>query len=545
MLFHFVLFPIFLLAIVNLGAFFSYLLSRVMKLQIGIADDLSIQGIIGLFFLGMLGLIFNFFLSLSSPLFLSTIGACIVSGGIILLKERPRFPVADIFALAVISAILAPLAGSMRSGSDGGLYHLPHQLWLRNESIVFGLANLNGRFGFSSLYEYMSSPLWVKEQFTTLSYLQLSFVVYFLLFLIKQVTISRTTHLTLLLGIAVNMAVYTGYMGTAMAYTYTDLPAGLIFATAFIYGHWFLFREHAIQRGEWTIFSILLLSAVFYKASTILLFFWMIFVIFYRILFKKDSFAECMFGLTVPIVFLLIFLIKNFITTGCLLYPEAASCLDVPWAATKNAINEANWITAWARHPNTRLYSLHSYSWFLEWWIPNYQIFLTKLLIAGLFVAILFGGIAIKTRLRSIKILDIRLWAAVVFVLSAFLFWFWKAPNPRFGIGVFVLLFPVLFLFIHGNVLEETKKSRYFLQVTAVIAVMIFACRIGVPWERISLKNALTFTALRVENPEVVKDATWGVRPKKGQQCWIVPECAPFDRNPKSTLYGQDAFYSR
>jgi len=542
MIYHFILFPLFLLAIISLGAFFSYLLAEVMHLHEGIIDDLSIQGIVGLFFLGMVGVVFNFFLPLASQVFLGMIGTCIVAGGIILIKEKVRFLASDIFVFVLISVILAPLAGVLAPGYDGGLYHLPQQLWLRNESIVVGLANLHGRFGFGSLYEYISAPLWIKEQFTMLSYLQVSFLVYFLFFLIKQVRISRGTHLILLLGVTVNLALFSGYLN--LVYTLTDIPSGLIFSSAFIYGHWLLFREEVVQRGEWTVFAILLLSAVFYKLSAAILIFWMIFVLLYRISSAKDSVRECILGLAIPICILLIFLIKNFITTGCVLYPEVASCLDVSWAATKNAINDANWVTAWARHPRSGLYSLQDTSWFLNWWFPNNQVFLVKLLKAGLSVGVLYAGVALITRFRSFKILDIRLWAAVVFALLSFSFWFLKAPTPRFGIGAFILLFPVLFLFLHASVFEETEKLRKFLQMIAVFAVMIFVCRIGEPWKRVSFENALTFNALTVPKKEVKKDPVYGVRPKKGDQCWTVPECAPYGRPPKSSWHGRTTFYS-
>lgn len=545
MIYHFVLFPLFLLAIISLGAFFSYLLSKVMQLHKGIVDDIGIQGIVGLFFLGTLGFIFNFFLPLASPLFISTIITCVVAGGIIITKEKSRFLISDIFILALISVILAPLAGENGPGYDGGLYHLPHQLWLRSESIIFGLANMHGRFGFSSLYEYISAPLWINEQFTMLSYLQVSFLVYFLFFLIKQVSIARGTHLVLLLGVTLSLALLGDYLVSgSLGYTYTDVPAGILFTIAFIYGHWLLFREEVTLRGEWTVFSILLLSAVFYKLSTAILIFWMLFVLLYRISSNKDSVRECILGLAIPIGLLLIFLIKNFITTGCVLYPEVASCFDVPWAATKNAINDANWITAWARHPDSGLSSLQDNSWLLDWWFPHYQTFLTNLLTTGLSVGVLYAGIALRNRFHTVKITDSRLIAGVAFVLLALSFWFWKSPNPRFGIGIFILFFPVLLLCFNGNVVEETENSRKFLQAIAAILVIIFVCRIGVPWNRISLENALTFYTLTVPKPEIKNDPVYGVRPKKGNQCWVIPECAPSDRPPKSSWHGSGAFYS-
>ncbi len=543
MLLHLIGFPLFLLIIISLGELFSNILSKTMQLNHALTDNFGLKGILGLFFLGMLGVIFHFFLPLTSLIFRCTVIVCIVAGCFILIKTRCSVTKLDIVSGVVISTILAPLAGSMGPGYDGGLYHLPHQLWLRNESIVIGLANLHGRFGFNSLYEYISASLWVKEQFLLLSYLQLSFVVYFLLFLIKQTRLTSNTHLALLFGITINLALFNKYINTA--YTYTDLPAGFVFAITFIYGHWLLYKDQPVLRGEWTIFSILLLSAIFYKISTALLLIWFVFVIFYRICMKNDSVRECLLGGAIPAGFFLIWLLRNVATTGCLLYPESASCLDVPWSAKSHAANNAKWVTAWARHPGSGLSSLQDSSWFLNWWLPNHHIFIKKLVSTGLFIGFLYGGIALRARFAIIKILDMRFIAATGFVLGAFMFWFWKAPTPRFGIGVFILFFPVLFLFLHGKTTEASENIKKYMQAIVIVGVVIFICRFGVPWKILSLDNALTINRLTVGKPKVKSDSVYGFRPIKGDQCWLIPECSPeWDRPPKSSWLGKNIFYS-
>lgn len=541
MLFHFILFPLFLLAIASSGYLFSYLSCKVMRVSNGIAVDLSLQGILGLAFIGFLGVSFNFFLPLTSPVFFVALGICIVLGAMIMIKERSRLWPFDIFWMACISIMLAPLAGSMEPGYDGGLYHLPHQLWLRTEPIIFGIANLHGRFGFGSLYEYISAPLWINDQFTMLSYLQTSFFAYFVLFLIKQATSgSRGRHLYLLVGVAVTLLILHGYI--ELNYTCNDIPAGFTLAIAFIYGHFLLSREQAVQRDEWALFLMVSLSAIFYKLSAVLVILWVFFVLVYRVYVKRDFMYDFILGSTIPIVFLVVFLIKNIVATGCLLYPVAASCIDVPWTAAKNAIEAANWITAWARHPINDLGSLENGRWFFGWWFPTYLIFLVKLLFSGLVVGVSYGGIALKTRFKSAKLDDIRLISANIFILMAFLLWFVKAPTPRFGIGIFILFFPVLLLFLVGNDQVLTENTEKALKIVVMIAVMMFALRAGSPWKRISLGNAISFVPLTVESIEVKIDSVYGVRPVIEDQCWLVPDCSPEDRPPKSTLYGRSAF---
>ena len=511
MLFNLLFFPLFLLAIMSLGSSFTYILfnlnnvgSRSHNEKIAMVG-IGLQGILGLFFLGMISIIFNFFSSLTSIIFLSIIGILTVMGAFIFVRSITVNSITKIecYCFLTISFVIAFFASSLHPGYDGGLYHLPHQLWLRNESIVIGLANLHGRFGFGSIYEYISAPLWItKDNFILLSYLQASYIVFFALFLIEQSRHSHGTHQVLLSGIVVNILIFQGYMN--FEYTYTDLPAGLTFVIAFLYGHWFLYRNNTIQRNEWSIFAILLLSAIFYKVSSILLIIWFVFVIFYRIVWKRDQLNECVIGLSIPIVFVLIWLLKNIITTGCLLYPMSSSCLELSWSAKINAINDAKWVTAWARHPASGLYSLQDIGWFSKWWLPQYISFLRELGFAGMLVGTLYGAFAVKEKFLSVKFSDIRYLGAVSFIVLSFIFWFWKAPTPRFGIGSFTLLFPVLLLFLYGAILEKSRKLEKILRIGVIAGLVLFSLRIGEPWKRISFNNALTMSILTVPYPKAL-----------------------------------------
>ena len=68
----------------------------------------------------------------------------------------------------------------MKVGYDGLLYHLPHQSFIKDYKIIFGLFNLHERFGIISLYGYISSLFWVGNDLKIISYLQGCF--YFILF---------------------------------------------------------------------------------------------------------------------------------------------------------------------------------------------------------------------------------------------------------------------------------------------------------------------------------------------------------------------------
>ena len=63
---------------------------------------------------------------------------------------------------------------------DAGLYHLNNQHWL-GSNIVFGF-QIYGALGVSSIYEYVSSFLWIDKSFILLHLLNIIFVYTFYTF---------------------------------------------------------------------------------------------------------------------------------------------------------------------------------------------------------------------------------------------------------------------------------------------------------------------------------------------------------------------------
>ncbi len=542
MLLHFFLFPLFVFGCVSLGSFFLFINSIILRTKESGTDDLEFFGFIGLFFLGILGVVVNFVLPLSSALFLGIIVSCVVLGSVLLINRDTPIFFKDFELLLLFSLLLAPLSGSMGPGYDAGLYHLPHQLWLRNDSIVTGLANLHGRFGFSSLYEYISAPLWIGESFLLLSYLQASFLVFFFFFLCKQSTRSTLSHYIFILCVIINIIIFNDYY--IIKYSYTDMPAGIAFICTLIYGQFLINNDSRVTRYNWTIFSIFFLFALFLKISSVILALWYIFVLLYRIILRKDSLLEMITGQSILAVCLCFYLVKNILSTGCLFYPIADSCIAVPWAAKENALNDAAWITAWARQPQAGLSSLENFNWLFSWWLPHYKIFWLNYLKAGAFIGVMSFSVAYRFRFNCMNMLNIKWLAAVFFIVVSFLFWFYKAPDPRFGIGCLTLLFPILFLFLYTK-MEQKYIFHPFLRLIIVVVICVMGGRIGEPWKKLSFSNALMFSSPVVRTPEVKKEQNFGVRPVKGDQCWVVPECAPYDRPVQSSWYGKKVFYSK
>ena len=74
---------------------------------------------------------------------------------------------------------------------DSGLYHLNFQAFLRESNIIFGISNIYGPYGISSIYEYISAALWIDKSYVLLQFLNVIFVIlftkYYLIYYLLQV----------------------------------------------------------------------------------------------------------------------------------------------------------------------------------------------------------------------------------------------------------------------------------------------------------------------------------------------------------------------
>jgi hypothetical protein len=493
----------------------------------------------GQFAIGAVSLTANFFVGLAQPyiyiayLFLFIFGLTCLG----------RYSTQDHCVCICFAVALVPLAAFMPAGYDTGLYHLPHQVWIREEKIVFGLANFHGRFGFGSFQEYISAPQWIGAHFKLLAYSMATYVLSFLIFLWKW-SASRNDHRIILAFFTATTIILIFVMRIHISvfhwsYGNTDIPAGFLFAMAFLTGASLLHaasRQDAVLDVDIFVFSFLSLFAVLMKLSTILVLAWAAAVYVILVLTRAVSLPRAVVLNLLPLTVLITFLIKNVVVSGCLFYPVAKSCLMVAWSAKANAQNDADWITAWARHPRSGLYSLHDSSWLKNYWLPEYGVFCIKMLAI---VVLLVACSLIINRLRKVSFS--LCWSNILglsFLFFGLLFWFFSAPMPRFGLGVFLALPPFLaYVFLGDAAVPRQRVYKFGTMAKAGVLVLGFLLG-GWNTQNFSIDRLTRFEPLSVGTPVVVQDAAFGVRPKVSDQCWIVPYCAPYSRSTPEIKHG-------
>lgn len=512
-----------------------------------------------LFAIGFAAVLLNFWMGVFHPVFYLIIGAAFTRGILQIGRDDlPRLKLVALLALCVF-----PITIAMEPGSDAGLYHLPQQHWIRDEKIVFGLAHLHSRLGFSSFIEYISTFFWVGSYFKLLSYMVATFAVMLLLFLFQMVLSPQRPVQTLAILVTISQLIFAYHYD--FEYAATDVPTGILFVIALVWGMQLLLEEKPVSNGHLRVFVFSALFCVLCKASAITIVAWGTYVMG-MLLWKRQVFwKNCITVLWLPALLMVIWCVRGVILTGCWLYPVESTCLDVPWAAKALAGTVSGEITAWARQPFAGSRPLHGWSWILDWWLPHswiamLSIAMNVVLTSALYIQWFKGG---ETRRRAV------VWPALGFLLISLAIWFVKAPTLRFGLGTLSTLPAIAALALFGfrklpdalppcyariiagekwramlpNFLSRFARSDQFALTLGCVLVLALGLEFSAWSVRHEFRHIrLGLNLLTAQSIEVKPAKNFGFIPVGEGQCWLVKDCSPYDRPPIHEMNGYRYF---
>ena len=488
-----------------------------------------------LLFLGFWAVLVNFFSGVNSTVYYVPVAAVFALG----VSRLQRSDVQRLRECVLFALLLVPMAALAKPGGDAGLYHIPHQLLIRDEKIIFGLANLHTRYGFSSLLEYIGAPLWIGEQFKLLAYMQASFLLAWILFL-WQLIRSEDRRIAALAWLTVaSQLCYSLYFD--FSYTSTDNASGMLFAMAFLSGIIILLQDAPVKNRKLTALFLYAAMAYMCKLSALIVLLWAGYVTLALLHAKRITWKQVLRCGALPALMLMVWEMKSFIVSGCLLYPMVPSCLDVVWSAKASAIENSNGITAWARQPGADMRPLHSWSWLGDWWWPNNWKFCAFIAIA---LSVCMGAYLYLGRVTLPRQNRIML-PAFALLMAALAMWFFKAPTARFGIGVFLILTPVTIITLWG--FRWTSRHE-LVKKTRTLVVVILAAKLGIFPNTSVFKNIhldMHIDMMPAPQVEITPDPNFGfspVPPRVGEMCWTAQYCAPDVRPPQKEAYGYKYF---
>jgi hypothetical protein len=492
------------------GIFF---LKKILKLN-NTENNIYEYGLFGIISISLYSLILNFFFPLSNYLNLILLFVPIIF--VLKSLKRKFFLYAAIVGL--ISFIIMILENSNRP--DAGLYHLPFIKILNEYKIIFGLSNLHFRYGHTSILQYLAAPFnnfLFTENGILIPLAQIfSFVVLFFFHEIKNKDHSNFYKLLIFLflfNVLISMNRYSEFGN--------DHPAHMFFFLSIIK----LFNNSYKSR-EIQFIKILFYSLYAFLIKTFLIFSFLIPLFF---LYKEKNFFVRIFFTKknlIVITIIALWLIKNFIISGCLIYPLNITCgKNISWSSYSNKIANPKtqeisgeaWAKSFPDRNNKNIIEkefISNLDWVNSWVKVHFIIVINNLLPILLLVFLLklikYNNLAFEDLIFFKK--------EVIFLLllSFFssLYWFFKFPLFRYGSSYLFSL--IIFIYISSFYFENKnffyqKKIKLLTNIILIIFIVILLKNVkryylnynqiynDYPWPK---KNSFTMTNEKFPNKE-------------------------------------------
>jgi hypothetical protein len=335
--------------------------------------------------------------------------------------------------------VLVPIFISQKYHEDFGYYHLPYSLLLLEEKIIFGIANSNIAYVYNSIWLniYPSFFLWDKS-YDYLTFSTFILYVIFISYLINNIVKNERWKLSKLFSIL--LIFYYVLKFSRISEFGVDLPSAVYSNLSILFFIKFFETDNPYHKKNlfflnlnFAVFSILIKLSSF---PVILLSIILLFKNFE--LLKKEL-------IKINFIFIyllsLFFLFQQFIYTGCIIFPNELSCLNVSWfnhdfLSLKTILETINKSYSEAKEIMSKEEFLKNFNWFSYWFKRNYSEIGTHILTMLLPMIIIYFFTKKKNG-KNFSLNEIRLYL-LIFVLVSLIFWLTFSPVYRFAIPFFI-----------------------------------------------------------------------------------------------------------
>ena len=446
----------------------------------------------GIFLIGFIAFFLNFFVSLDNLVVkLLLFIVILVSLKTIDLKDYKEY-----FFILIFSILIFPIIIYMGPGYDGGLYHLPHQNFIRNEKIVFGMGNIR-RFGFGSINEYISALFWFKENFLLLKFIQGTYFLIFFSFIFESIK-KKNKDFKIILPLIFLLPLFQRYF--TLAYTFTDIATIVFYTLCFVHGLRFLIINNIensnLKRDVNTFLLLLFLTVAMKPNGSLILIYGLI--IFSFILFRYRQ--PMKFFLKFYWIYFIFFLwfLKNIITTGCIIYPINFSCFTfLEWSAHKNALYDYLSAKSFARQPFAGNEPLYNWNWFTDYWLNTYDKLIISYILLNVLIILNLNLVSYFYKKKYFFLINTSV--ILFFFLISFLFqesgsvfiiqnvFIYKKLLFTNNYFIFVISVIILSISIYLFKLNKNKIDFYFLIILIFIILSIVLWFLNSPVPRFGL----------------------------------------------------------
>ena len=377
----------------NIALFFSQILIIVIfislcgyifrKIIINFNHQLKFEedGLYGFILIGFISLFLNFFIPLNliyNTIFFFIILLAGIFFGYFNFNFKATF--AKALKVSAISSLL--LFYSTVNRPDAWLYHLPYSNIINDHKIILGIANLHERFAHTSIFQYISSffknYLFFENGIVVPIALVTSFFFQYLYYEFRNnfqkktsVLYSYICFLILIISLY-SFNRYSSFGNDAQAHIY------FFFSFIILLNHIFLKRNLDIVKE----LSLIILFIFFIKPTFIVA------LIIPLILFiNSDTKIKILksFSFLFLAIFFSFWLLRNFLISGCFIYPLNFTCVNtVSWKTvdlSQNILENEAWSKGWPDQNKNQVLEkskfIKEFNW-LTTWFNNHFLFILK-----------------------------------------------------------------------------------------------------------------------------------------------------------------------
>ncbi len=458
---------------------------------------------------------------------------------------------------ALFVAFAASVLFLARSGRqlpvDAGLYYLSAMNWIAHAPAPLGLANLEARLGLDSAWLLFESALRAKRALgwthlvvaeIALRSLALGWIARnFLAQWAKGESRNAIFHL-------IGFAVLLSYLAIrAPSPTTTDLSANLLaFCAWMAFGRLLLMDDADWRTAGGNAFALLILMVVL--AATFKLAVLPVGLLPLALPALRRDWRSLLAGqyrvLGAVLLYGALWLVRNFMLSGCFAFPAAATCIAVPWDVGTDAHSLALVIRGWARRPGAGsmdYLSLFDMRW-ISSWLPGFARSVELwLVVVALLLALPFSIFKPHGKRAAFAGLAPLVGGSLFTVLAGLLLWFFAAPNPRFSWCFFAILAAMI---VFRAAWDRSLPKAVFTMTArqAFLGVVLLGCAPGAV--------AIARGVGRIDAPvsaagTVASGQNWPIYvPAAGDQCWDLFPCTPYGFGGKTVqIWNGRLFFRR
>ncbi len=450
---------------------------------------------------------------------------------------------------------------------DTGLYHMPFLQWIASYPIPIGLGNLYGPLGYNSSWLTFHSAWrlpWIG--WNSLPIVE-GWIWTLGIWVFGEGLVNRWIEIRLgnrILLIALALIFFVNFnineFGRAISTDHASNILTLLTVVFFVefFDSLIQQKQRETQRGILLLIvsSCLAITGKLSMMPVIVLPIVGLFMVARSLSMRRALIISLILG----ILFFTLWLLRNLLLSGCLVYPVSFTCLDqVSWGVgSERAMIEKRDITAWARLPGSNyLKSLNNYDWLSSWvfrLFDNQTVKFVFILLSSSLLLPILEVFQLKSYQENKKNLvrDSRLMLIVIIItmVLGLLLWFFNGPDPRFSWSFLLLsilpsvtfwlaLFNVTKIFDWvANIFQ--KKPIYYVLVALIVVMFVQhssqlldlnawekAPDVAFSWKTLSSTGQI----IRI--------------PLEADQCWgISLPCTPYfnDQLSLDTIWGHPRF---